>query len=40
MFANNFNIVSNKIYRVETNSKLPNQIEVSTRLHFLHECYI
>lgn len=37
VFANDFNVVSNKIYRVETNSKLPNEIEISTCLHFLHE---
>ena len=38
VFANDFNVVSNKINRVETNSKLTNEIEISTCLHFLNEC--
>lgn len=38
MFANYFNIVSNKIYRVKPNTKLPNKIEVTASLHFLNKC--
>lgn len=40
MLANNFNIVSNKIHRIESNTKLPNKIKISTCLHFLHKCCI
>ena len=40
MFADDFNIVGNKIDRVEPNTKLANEIEVSTCLHFLHKCCI
>lgn len=37
MFANDFNIVGNKIHRVKPNTKLSDEIKITTGLHFLNE---
>lgn len=37
MFANDFNIVGNEVNRVEPNSKLTDQIHVTSTLNFLNE---
>lgn len=37
MFANDLNIVGNEVDRVEPNSKLTDQIQVTSSLHFLNK---
>lgn len=37
VLADHFDIVGNQVHRIETNTKLPNQIEVTSRLHLLHK---
>lgn len=40
VFADNFHVVGNKIYRVKPNTKLTNKVKITTGLHLLHKSYI
>lgn len=37
VLADHFDIVSNQVHRVETNTKLSNKIEVTSGLHLFHK---